>query len=257
VLAKDGKTVLPYIALKSAREEARDHRIAREAAERRAQELQQQLDALQGGGTSNDMRERAEAGLLTEEERQEYPALAKIERAFEELKQQRGAERAPEAAAPAAATTTTEAPAPTEDDVQEAIDSIPALAGWQAVGGAQWARAVAHDQVLRDSPKWQGKPLHERFEHVAKLVAEEFDEELPPPPAAPSPPPPPPAPARRDARQVAQAAARTAPSTLSDFKGGAPDSSADPIERLPSTAQVAKFMEMSDEDIDAQLARLG
>ncbi len=56
---------------------------------------------------------------------------------------------------------------------------------------------------------------------------------------------------------TAQAAARTAPNTLSDFKGGAPDSSADPIERLPSTTQVAKFSEMSDDEIDRYLARQG
>lgn len=252
VLAKDGKTILPYAALKGARTEAREQRLAREAAEKRAEELQAQLDA-QKGGTSADMRERAEAGLLTEQEREEYPALAKIEQAFEKLKAERAAPAA--AATPSPAAPPAEAAAPTEDDVQEAIDSVPALAGWQAEGGTHWQRAVEHDKVLRGSPKWRDRPLQERFAHVAKLVADEFDEPAAPPPA-PSPSAPP-APARRDPKQVAQAAARTAPNTLSDFKGGAPDPSTNPIERLPATAQVAKFSEMSDDEIDRHLARLG
>ena len=255
VLGKDGKTVLPYAALKGAREDAKTHRVAREAAEARVAELEAELEAerKKGGGPTDEQRQRAEDGLLTAEERAEFPVLAKMETAIQKLSATPAA--APAAAAPAPQDQPAE---PTEDDVQEAIDSVPALAGWQASDPERWSRAVAHDKVLRDSPKWKGRPLAERFAQVEKLVKVEFDEEVDPPPAPkPSPSPAPTAQPRRDPRQAAAAATRSAPNTLSDFKGGAPDPSTDPIDRLPAQAQVAKFSEMSDAEIDRQLARLG
>ncbi len=258
VLGADGKTVLPYAALKGARQEAKTNRLAREAAEARVAELEAQLEAerAKGGGPTDEQRQRAEGGLLTDEERTEFPILAKLETAIEKKL------AASPAAAPAAPAPTPapqdQAAEPTEDDVQEAIDSVPALAGWQASDPEKWSRAVAHDKVLRDSPKWKDKPLAERFVQVAKLVKQEFDEEVDPPPAPkPSPSPAPTAAPRRDPRQAAAAAPRAAPNTLSDFKGGAPDPSGDPIDRLPAQAQVQKFSEMTDAEIDRQLARLG
>lgn len=256
VLGADGKTVLPYAALKGARQEAKEHRQARAAAEARVAELEAQLEAerAKGGGPTDEQRQRAEGGLLTDEERSEFPVLARMETAIKQLAKPSAAPAAP-APTPAPQSQAAE---PTEDDVQEAIDSVPALAGWQASDPEKWSRAVAHDKVLRDSPKWKDKPLAERFVQVAKLVKQEFDEEVDPPPAPkPSPSPAPTAAPRRDPRQAAAAAPRNAPNTLSDFKGGAPDPSTDPIERLPALAQVQKFSEMSDADMDRYLARLG
>jgi len=253
VLSKDGK-VLPYTVLKSVREEAKQQRLARQAAEAEAAQLRARLDAIEkGGGATEDMRERAEAGLLTDEERADFPALAKIEQALQKLAKP---EEAPAPAPAATAAPAQQAAEPTADDVQDAIDSNPVLAGWQAEGSEKWKRAVAHDDVLRESPKWKDKPLAERFAHVARLVAEEFDEPIAEP-APPAPSPTPPAPPRKDPKIVAQEAKRTTPSTLSDFKGGAPESSGNPIDRLPAAKQVAKFSEMSDDEIDRHLARLG
>lgn len=239
VMGKDG-TVLPYLVLKSARDEAKQNRIARQAAETREADLRTQLEALQkkDGGTE-DMRERAEAGLLTDEERTDFPALAKIEQALQKLTQK------PEADPEPAKKAETSKPADTgEDDVQDAIDSIPVLAGWQAERSEKWARAVAHDQVMRASPKWKDKPLGERFAHVAKLVAEEFDEEVEPTPQASSTPTKTPTTQRKDPEKVVQELRRAAPNTLSDFKGGA-----DP------GRESSNYYDMTDEEIEADLRR--
>lgn len=238
VVGKDG-IVLPPIVLKRAREEAKSERLARKAAEAEAAELRTKLDALQkkDGNTTDDMRERAEAGLLTDEEREDFPALAKIEAALQKLTHQPAASQEP---APKAEASTTE---PTEDDVQDAIDSIPVLAGWQAEGSEKWKRAVAHDDVLRTSPKWKDRPLPERFAHVARLVAEEFDEE-PAPPASSAPAKPAAAAQRNDPKTVVQELRRAPPNTLSDFKGGA-----DP------GRQEIDYYSMTDEEIEADLRK--
>jgi hypothetical protein len=253
VIGKDGK-VLPYVVLKSARDEAKQNRLARQAAETREAELRAQLEALQkkDGGT-DDMRERAEAGLLTEEERADFPALAKIEQALQKLTTKPEAD--PE---PAKMAETSEPSGMGEDDVQDAIDSIPVLAGWQAERGDRWVRAVENDKTLRESPKWtkrmmaakdqesQRAVLADRLAHVVKLVSEEFDEELdePAPPAS-STPTKTPATQRKDPEKVVQELRRAAPNTLSDFKGGA-----DPGRKSLS------YYDMTDDEIEADLRKL-
>ena len=205
------------------------------------------------------MRKRAAEGLLTDEERADFPALAKIEKALQEVStKQATSGPAPQPAKEEHLRQQQEDP--TEDVVQDAIDSVPVLAGWQASDPEKWKRAVAHDEVLRESPKWKDKPLTERFAHVAKVVADEYDEQIVEQPraAVSSPAPKQPAQAaRQDPREAAQQAARKAPSTLSDFKGGTPEASRDPMDRLPAFKQVAKFSDMTDAEIDAHLARLG
>lgn len=272
VLGKDGATVLPYVVLKNARDEARANRIARQEAERRAQEAEAELQRLRAAGAKapEDVRQRAEEGLLSDEERADFPALAKMERAILETRGTKPA-KTPTGQAPAAGgqEPAAEGDAPqghsTDDggqdpEVQEAIDSVPDLASWQASDPDRWRRAVKHDEVLRESPKWKGKPMVERLKRVAELVADEF-EDVPAPAAAPaasSPQPPKQPQPKQDPRLAAQKAARTAPSTLSDFKtGGTADGPGNPVDRLKGAAQVAKFADMSDEEIDRHLAKLG
>lgn len=77
VLGKDGKTVLPYAALKGAREEARAAREEAKAARERAEALAKEIDDLKSGKTAS-----IAAESLTEEELAELteyaPKAAKV-----------------------------------------------------------------------------------------------------------------------------------------------------------------------------------
>lgn len=245
VFGKDGKTVLSYSVLKGAREEAKAHRIAREQAEQRAAQLEQQIEDLRAGKKPTE----DEAGDLTPEQ------LAEMEADFPQLKPLI-------AKVKNLGSVVREA---TAESLQEAIDSIPLLAEWQhsREHADKWARAKAIDRALEGSPKWKGKPLADRFAHVAKQVADEFDIQVndePEPETGEGKQPAPnqqPRAKQADPKTVVSGAKRAAPNTLSDFKGGAADSRADPIERLSPVKQVDKFMDMSDDEIDGYLSRLG
>lgn len=232
VLAKDGVTVLPYGALKGARQEARLYR-------ERANRAEQELADLKAGKTP----EASESERLTDAEVEElaadFPQLAKLAKVVARASQ----------AAPAAQ-------APTEPDesdpLQDAIDSVPLLAEWQAADSDKWERAKALDRALEGSPKWKDKPITARFAHVAGLISAEYDIQTPvatAPSAAPT--------HRKPPEQVIGAAARNAPNTLSDFKGGAPDASRDSIDRLPPVQQMNRMEKMSDSEIEAYLRKVG
>lgn len=234
VLAKDGKTVLPYGALKGARREAAQYR-------QRAERLEQELADLKAG------KKPEEAETLSAEEIAElaadFPQLGKLARVVAKVSSSQ-----PAAAAPAAAE-----PAEDADPVQEAIDAVPLLAEWQASDPAKFAAATAADNALRNSPKWADKPLAARFAHVARLVAAEYDIQIEQA-AAPSTA----APTQRKAPEaVIKEAARAAPNTLSDFKGGAADPSRDSIDRLPPVRQMRRMEDMSDDEIEAYLRKVG
>lgn len=254
VLSKDGKHVLPYGALQGARREAQAERQAREAAEARAADLEQQVADLRAGKKPTT----AEGEDLTPEQLAEietdFPALAplvaKVKRDSEELKAMRK---------PAAAPAASQEAEDTSDPLQDAIDSVPLLAEWQASKDEKWERAKAIDRALEGSPKWKGKPLEDRFAHVARQVAGEFDIPVDdePAPDTTSTNKPPAKAGKQPPEKVIQAAARTAPNTLSDFKGGAPDPSRDAIDRMPPQRMLARMSEMTDDEIDALLAKAG
>lgn len=250
VLGKDGKTVLPYGALKGAREEARRERQQREQAEQRAQALEQQIADIKAGKTPAE-----DAGeALTDEKEAEmladFPALKPV---FAQLKATRAELDRLKATAPAPKREPAEADPVA--DLQEAIDSVPLLAGWQAERGEPWARAVAIDASLQGSPKWKDKPLPERLAEVARRVADEFDiqaqEDTPPNDKQPS------GKAKTTPEEAINKAGRTTPNTLSDFKGGAADPTRESFERMPATRLQARFEDMSDEEIEAALAKSG
>lgn len=244
ILSKDGKQILPNAVLQSARAEAKRYRKAKQAAEEEAAELREKLAKLEKGGATEDMRERAEAGLLTDEERHDWPALAKIEAALQKLAAEKPAKA--EAQKPAAETTER-----TEqemlDERRDAIDSVPLLALWEATDPVRWAVAVKHDAVLEDSPKWSKRPLAERFAEAARRAAAEFEDDKPQ--AAAQTPPgskqQAPAARRQDHEKAAHDAPRITPSTLSDFKGGG-DSGG---------RQNLSYWDMTDEEIEADLRR--
>jgi hypothetical protein len=247
VLGKDGKTVLPYAALKGAREEARAAREEAKAARARAEVLAKEIEDLKSGKTA------PAAESLTEEELAELTEYApKAAKVIAEAKARE--QRIAELEAQVSASTKPAAKAEPEDDpVQDAIDQVPMLANWQATDKEKFERAVALDAVTRDSPKWKSKPLEARFAHVAKMVAEEYDIQIP----EDVKPQPTKGPSKADPVKAIAQATRTEPTTLSDFKGGAVDQTEERLERMTATAQLARVQDMSPEEFNEYLAKLG
>lgn len=273
VLGKDGKTVLPYAALAGTRRAAKQHRERAEAAERENEALRKQLEDVKAGRKP----EKASADVpdlegLTHEELEElktdFPAMAKVVevaqaalRRVADLEKKGAAAGKPEKTAEG--NTEGKQEEDEGDDVIDAIDANPALLSWMHENPAAFERAKAHDTMLKTSPKWQDKPLHERFAHVTKLVADEFDIALKPgdfyearqtqaPRNTPSQKP-----SKADTTAAIAAARRTEPNTLSDFKGGQVDQTEQRIERMAPQQLVNRFLDMDPEDIDAALAKLG
>lgn len=238
VMSKDGSRVLPYTALQAERRSARAANARAERTEKELASARQLIEDLKAGKTP-------ETGEVTEAD------VADMEANFPEHGQKMRAlfERAkaiPKAASP-------QAEEPADDPVQEAIDQVPLLLNWQHGDAEKFERARDIDVVLAKSPKWVGKPVVERFAHVARLVADEYD--IPIEPAKPSTTAAAPAAATTTAAIEAQ---RKPPETLSDFKGGsvADHGSAD-VKNMTPQALLSRMDGMTDAEIDAHLAKYG
>ncbi len=242
VLGKDGKTVLPYVALQVARQTAQKANQRADAAAAQLAAANQQIEDLKAGKKP----EPEDPDALTAEEledlKADQPAVYKAYMAIQAAKP----------AKPAADEPVAKDEASTDDPTQDAIDSVPLLSEWQASDEEKWGRAVAHDLVLRASPKWKDKPLAERFAHVTKLVADEFDisiEDTAPPTTNT------PQASKRDPKEVIAAAKRAEPNTLSDFKGGSAASQSETnISKMAPQRMLGKFLEMTPDQVEAQLA---
>lgn len=263
VASKDGKKVLPYIVLTSARDETRKERTARVAAEAEAQRLREENEALRSGkqpAAAAETPSEEEVAEVAKSSPKVAAALTAAQRRAQELEEENAALRTkvPESATPARSP---------QEEVDEAIDQIPLLATWRATDPEKFARAVAIDKVEKDSPKWKGKSYAERFEAVTKKVASEYDieyldETSTPAPATAAAKPSaaattPPGRPRKDPDEVIAAATQKTPSTLSDFKGGAVSKDETRIGNLSPLRQEAALESMSDDDLERYLRRLG
>lgn len=245
VLSKDGTSVLPFAVVQSSRAKAHEANQARLSAEAERDALRQQIEDLKAGRTpASEEDDPLDAAIA--EAAQDVPVVAELHKALKatraELKAMRTSRSEPESEQE-----------PQGNPIQDAIDSIPHLAEWQAADPEKFQRAQAIDQALTGSPKWRDKSLAERFKHVAKQVADEFDiqiEDTAPQSETKTP-------SKADPREVVAGARRTAPNTLSDFKGGATDTTGGRIENLPSRQLRARIDTMTDEEMDSHLSKLG
>lgn len=241
VANKDGTRVLPYSALQAERRAARAANGRAAALEKDLAAARQQLEDIKAGRAtgSDELTEEKVAAMEAE-----YPEEGKkLRTAFNRIKDLEA--KVPKAPEPQE---------PGDDAVQEAIDQVPLLLKWQHEDAEKFTRAQEIDAVLLKSPKWVGKPALERFNKVAEMVADEYDipfESTEKPKASPAA-----APAATPPAQPQ--VARKPPETLSDFKGGDP-SGHDSLnaERASPHALLARYQDMTDEEIDAQLAKLG
>ncbi len=243
VLSKDGARVLPYGALQAARRDARRAEGRAERTERELEEARQQIADLKAG-------KNPDGDKLTEEK------VADMEANFpEEGKHMRAAfNRIQELEAKVPKTSKPADDEPSDDPVQDAIDQVPLLLDWQHEDPVKFARAVEHDAVLVKSPKWAGKPAVERFAEATRRTADEYDIAFPDPKAKASTTNA--APAAKP--NPAETATRKPPETLSDFKGGAiPDHGTADVQKMAPTALLTRMNGMSDDEIDAHLAKYG
>lgn len=261
VATKDGSKVLPYSVLSAERQRSARLNQELENARRQIEEL---TNGKPSGGKSDKAGEGASDDLSDEdlgELASDFPQLAKLVGEIRETRELLRNSKEPKPAASGESHDEIDGQGEQTDPTLDAIEQIPVLAGWMSnpADAELFARAQAIDKALETSPKWRNKPLVDRFKHVVKQVAEEFDMDVDlGDDSAPSQTQDTTAPrARRDPDAAIRAAKETNPNTLSDFKGGAPTEHGDPIKRLSPTAQVNRLMEMSDAEIDAWLARGG
>ncbi len=174
VLLKDGKHVAPYAVLEDARARANAERQAREDAEAKAKELQDELDRLKSGKSTDTARAEAisdelrqqietlkdaapEVGGVLDSLVKTVDSLTAQVRGFDEIKQrQADTERA------------------AQDDVnrqvQEAIDANPKLVYAQSRDKVTWNRIADQDAVLRADPAMRGLSFAERFAKAVTAV---------------------------------------------------------------------------------------
>ncbi len=208
---------------------------ASRAAERRARDeadrLRAENEALRKGEkpptTPGDDDEPMSPEELAELE-ENFPMQAKLYRDNQALKDKM------------AALESKVAPGPKEDEfvpitfkdpvIQEAIDTVDELSAWQYDPAAQdrFVTATQFDESLRLDPRWRGKPLEARFREAVRLTNEQF------PAAAPKP--------HIDPAKAAANAPGIDPTTIGDFRGGA-----------PAAAPARDYRKMSDEAIMASL----
>lgn len=240
VLSKDGTRVLPYAALQAERRSARAASARAERTERELEEARQQIADLKAGKTPD-------SDALTEEKVADMEANfpeegKKLRTAFNRIQEL-------EAKVPKAEP---KDDTDLDDPVQDAIDQVPLLVEWQHGDAQKFERAIEHDSVLVKSPKWADKPAVDRFAEAARRVAEEFDIPFEKPSTQQA--------AAKPAATTAPAvqATRKPPETLSDFKGGSvADHGTVNVEKMSPQALLGRMEDMSDDEIDAHLAKYG
>lgn len=253
VASKDGKHVIPYEELRSTRE-----RAAR--AEIMVQELTGKLEALTNEISTGQASKTRDVADIVDEEvlatlREESPEVAQvIDKLIE--RNQALAEQAQSAHA-ATADTERESRVQAVVAVEDAINAVEKLAYVRANDPTTFTVIAGLDTMLSKQAAWKDKPLADRFDAAVRMYEVANGEiDLPETHAASRK-----LPADTDARVKAALAKADAaaggPSTLSDIPGGelAAESSQDEMAKLSSAALTERFMNMSPDQIEAELAR--
>lgn len=258
VQAKDGKHVIPYQVLQQERERAiRAEQMVRDLT---AKLELDQAAAQQGKATKSlDLNEIVDEQLL-EQLREEAPDVAsRMDNLIALAKRLSDQVDAGRPAAEEAETTRREQQVQALVSVEDTIQSIPKLAHLRATAPAEFNEVAAIDTMLRAKPAWKDKPLSERFDAALRMYEAENGAIELPGQAKTAPAQQPADQAARVASAVAKATAEASgPSTLSDIPGGQPAaaSATDAMTALSGSALTDHFMNLSPDEIEAQLARL-
>lgn len=213
LLAKDGKHIIPY-------ERLEESNAKRDAAEKLAEERQAKIDeqnariaeleaSVKAGTAAADAGKEAPAASPTADEIEQN--IAQLEAGVTEMREdgsewmaqqqeiqiktlrslltrqqaieRQEAERQKQAEADAKEQREHQERTVAQQ-VQDAIDQVPALKHWQQSKPAFFAAAGEIDKELRVDPAWQNKPYKERFDEVAKRMVAEYGETILPPGSA-------------------------------------------------------------------------
>lgn len=253
ILAKDGKNVIPYSQLESARTRAA-------AAEALARDQAAELATLRASKAAPEP--AADAEMLTEEElsalEADSPTLAKTLRAQQAAI--RDLRDTVEVVTKRQASDVASQEAEVKSEIQTAIDANPTLATWQtSEDQTMWDRASGFDKLLRAMPEYANVPFADRFAKVVEMTQSALGVE-------PEPAPEPQqheqlTPAQIKAAATAKVAKVTAakkPVTLSDIPGGAPPAvdERQKVEEMSPVALGQLFLGMTEEQRQAYLASL-
>lgn len=262
IKTRDGKHEIPYSVLEAERERTR--KLNRELEELKAErqrieeerKQQEKANTQDDPGQSSDKDtfdleayreefgdEAAEAEKARREQLQEMRDTQK--RLEKELESNRTWREQQEAKAKETAQQEEDR---LQNEVNEAIDSIPELSKWMNDEDPMWDAAVALDNRLQKDPAFKDYTLKQRFETVVERLTGKQ-----------------PAPKTKDLEKdvdeklaAEEAAARSAPNSLSDLPGGMPADQAesDTLERMTPSQLEAKLAKMSQSEIDEYLSRL-
>jgi hypothetical protein len=262
VLAKDGKTLLPYGVLKGARQQAAQAMAAAQQLKEQNELLMQQLEEAKAGKLpSGDA--AAEPQLVSDEQ------LAQLLESVPDnignvlktlVDSQRQAQQELARVRSQQESDVRDRQMAVADRVQEAIDKLPLLREWQAAEDQTLFQfAQQQDALLKKLPQWADKPMEERFAEVQKLTAQAVGirAEAPRSESNPSQP----SLADKAAKVIAQKTAATAavPITHSDLPAGAPaaQSEIERVDSLDNTGIERLFAgAKSQEDIERILAKI-
>ena len=255
ILAKDGKNVIPYSQLESARQRAA-------AAEALAREQAQELATLRAAKAA-PTEQVTDAEMLSDEElsalEADSPTLAKTLRA-----QQAAIRNLREIVGNVAQNQASQAASEAEvvkSEIQTAIDANPMLAAWQtSEDQTLWNEASRIDRALRESPKYANVSFADRFKTVVEMtrVAMGLPAETPAASAEEAP-----APTQEEIKAAAQAKLAESskgkrPVSLSDVPGGAPPAvdERQKVEDMSPVALGQQFLSMNKEQLETYLASL-
>ena len=256
VLAKDGKNVIPYSQLESARQRAAE---AEALVRQQAEELAQLRRAQAPTGTQEPAQD---AEMLTDEEldalAEDSPTLAKT------LRSQQAAIRqlreTVEGVTRTQATQQAAQVAEVKTEVQSAIDGNATLAEWQtAQDRTMWTRASSIDRMLRELPEYANVSFADRFDKVVEMTQIALGQQPDAPAPAQQKEELTPEQIKTAAKAKLTAAAKgRRPTTLSDIPGGAPPAvdERQKVEEMSTVGLGQMFLGMTPEQRDAYLQSL-
>lgn len=257
VKSKSGKHEIPYSVLAKERED-------RVRAEQAVRQLTEKIDLLQKAVNTGDRANTAAVSDLVDDDtlaqiEEESPTLAKTVKSLVERAKQLEIEN--EELRPQVQRNQIDNQVQAKLTVEDAIANVPKLLHVRTADPAAFNEIAGFDEALRTQPKWQGKPMQERFEAAVRMYeAANGEISLPgarkEPPASQKPAENPDAKVEAAIKKAEETAA--GPHTLSDIPGGAPAASndQDALGELSGVALTQRFLDMSPEQIEAELARL-
>lgn len=250
VASKDGKHIIPYGELRSARERAARAEIMAQELTAKLESLQNEIDTGRVSKTQSiaDIVDGEVLAALREESPEVASVIDKLIERNQELAQRIETGNQPDGS-------DIESRVQAVVSVEDAINAIPKLSHIRASDPATFMQIAEIDTILGKQDRWKDQPLVDRFQAAVRMYeAANGDIEAPGNVRR--------LPVDTEARvdkAVAKAEAQSSgPSTLSDIPGGEPaaQSRDDALTSLSSTALTERFMQMTPEQIETELARL-